>query len=225
MNRKPILWATVLAVAVMAALSAWAAPQLPEQVPVLFDFAGNPDRLGSRTEALIMIPLAALGLGAALWLLPLVFPRRQNLALSTGAYNAVGAAAMAFLTILHAALLLGGLGQPVVIGRLVPLAAGLLMIVIGKSLPKTRSNWIFGPAAVDLGQRAVVGQDPPAGRPAVRGARCRGGSHGADRTAAGSPDHACCRLRRARPRARGVLLLAVAPGPRPQRLIPPARQP
>jgi uncharacterized membrane protein len=145
MSRKPILWATVAAVAVMAGFSVWAAPQLPERVPVQYTLAGEPSRIGSRTAVLIGLPLATLGVGALLWLLPLIFPRRDNLARSIKGYNAVGAGAVALLAILHVAVLLNGVGrQPVTVSRFVLVAVGGLMIVLGVVLPTTRSNWVFG---------------------------------------------------------------------------------
>jgi uncharacterized membrane protein len=143
-NRKPLLWATLAALAVMAGLSLWAAPDLPSRVPMHFDVRGTPDRLGSRAEALAGIPLLTAGLGALLYGLPLIDPRRENLARSARAYNALGIALEVFLTVVHAALLLNGLGTPVAIERVVPAAIGLLFLLLGNYLGKTRSNWFFG---------------------------------------------------------------------------------
>ncbi|MGH8932534.1 MAG: SdpI family protein [Egibacteraceae bacterium] len=138
------MWATVVAVAVAAGISIWAAPDLPARVPMHFDLSGRPDRLGSRTEALVGIPLLVFGLGVLFWVLPLVDPRQGNIARSAKAYRACMLAILAFLVGVHGLIILNGVGRPVPVVRAINGGAGLLFVVIGNYLGKTRSNWFFG---------------------------------------------------------------------------------
>jgi len=144
MNRKPILWATTAAVVITTAMSLWTAPRMPAQVPLHWNVKGIPDRFGSPLEALLVGPLVSLGIGLLLWALPLIEPRREHLAQSARAYNAVGVVLAGFFVVLHGGTLASGLDQPVPIERLVPAACGLIFVVLGNYLGKTRSNWFFG---------------------------------------------------------------------------------
>jgi uncharacterized membrane protein len=144
MSRKPIVWATVVVVAVAAGLSVWAAPDLPARVPVHFDLSGTPDRLGSRTEALVAMPVLLLVLGMLFWALPLIDPRKDNLARSAKAYQATTIGTLAFVVAVHGLLLLNGLGRAVPVARALNIAIGLLFVLVGNYLGKTRSNWFFG---------------------------------------------------------------------------------
>ena len=145
MNRRPGLTASLVALVAMVALSAWAAPRMPEQVPMHWNLRGDVDRYGSPWEALLLTPLLTLCLSALLWFLPSVDPRKENLRRSAGAYNAVWIATVLLLLVLHATLTLGPtttLDLPVL--SIVPAAVGALFVVLGICLPRTASNWFLG---------------------------------------------------------------------------------
>lgn len=144
MNRKPGTWATLVVVGLMAGLSWWAAPELPDRVPTHWNIRGEVDGYGSRFQGLVLLPLVAAGLGALLYLLPHVDPRRRNLEQSAKAYNAAWIGVLVVLLGVHAMALLAGLGRDVPVGALVAGLVGLLFLVIGNYLGKVRSNWFFG---------------------------------------------------------------------------------
>ncbi len=144
MNRKPGLWAFLLALAVMIGLSAWAAPNLPDRVPVHWGIDGTADRYGSRLEALIAMPLVTLGLGLLFAVLPSVEPRRRHLEESARAYNAVWIMALLALVGGHAIILLSGLGRQVPVPSIALAGVGALLLVLGNYLGKIRSNWFLG---------------------------------------------------------------------------------
>ena len=145
MNRRPAVAVTLVALLAMVVLSAWAAPRMPERVPMHWDLRGDVDRYGSAWEALVLTPLLTVGLSALLWFLPSVDPRKDNLRRSAGAYNAVWIATVMLLLVLHATLTLGPattLDLPVL--SIVPVALGVLFVVVGVYLPRTSSNWFLG---------------------------------------------------------------------------------
>ncbi len=69
-----ILWLAALAWLVVPALNAW--PSLPEQIPVHFDAAGNPDSWGGR-GTLWILQLIGLFTSGVLWLVAR-FPHLHN---------------------------------------------------------------------------------------------------------------------------------------------------
>ncbi|MEO8509768.1 MAG: SdpI family protein [Chloroflexota bacterium] len=84
------------------------------------------------------------GVLALLVALPRIEPRRQNLERSGTAYIAIGIAVLAFMTVLHAFAVMAALGGEANVVRIVGIGVGVLFIVIGNFLGKTRSNWFFG---------------------------------------------------------------------------------
>ena len=62
---RPGIWATVAAIAVMAALSAWAWPKIPSNahVAVHWGLGGQANGYTGRLGALLRLPLVMLGLG------------------------------------------------------------------------------------------------------------------------------------------------------------------
>jgi uncharacterized membrane protein len=143
---RPGTWATVAAVAVMAALSAWAWPKIPSNahVAVHWGLGGQANGYTGRLGALLRLPLVMLGLGALLAVLPLIDPRRPNLLRSSRAYNAIWIGLAALLTGLHAVIVLEAAGHRLPVTSLLTGATGVLFMVIGNYLPKLRSNWFAG---------------------------------------------------------------------------------
>lgn len=118
--------------------------RLPEQVPVHWDWSGQPDRWGSRVEGAFLLPAIALVLWGLLRWLPTIDPRRANYARFGGTYDFSVNAILTFMAGLHIVLLGTVLGWPISVERVVPGAVGVLLLIIGNLLPRARSNWWFG---------------------------------------------------------------------------------
>ena len=145
---------SAITLALMAIISIWAGAQLPaDNIPVHWNADGVSDRFSDRQEAqlfLWIMPGSAL-LGMLLFaLLPQVEPMRENLYKSRKAYNAVWIATMVLLLSIHS-----GLAYMMIVGsgedmranefvRLVIAGSGILFIILGNYLPKTRQNWFLG---------------------------------------------------------------------------------
>jgi len=176
MNRKLGVYASVAIVLIMGAVAAWAWPQIPADKPLAVHWSatGAPNAYASKFWALLGLPLLAAAVAAILALVPLVEPRARNLAMSAKAYVIVWIGGLAVLATAYVALVLNATGHPVRIKVVLPITVGALFVVIGNYLGKTRSNFfLWRPDAMDLIQRAFVGQDPSAGWPSVRGLRLR----------------------------------------------------
>ena len=130
----------------MVTVSAWAWPQIPDDalVPIHWGPGGEVDGHGPKWVALIGVPLVAAAIVALLAFLPRIEPRRANLERSGTAYLAVGIAVTALLAGLHLFAVLAALGGDPDIAALATIGSGIVFVVIGNFLGKTRSNWFFG---------------------------------------------------------------------------------
>jgi immunity protein, SdpI family len=146
MNVRPLLVANGGLIAVMAGLSAWAWNQIPDdaKVPVHWNIEGVADRMGSKTEALLVMPGLAALITLLLLVLPYLDPRRAHLEASGKFWNAVAIGVVLLMAYLHALLIMSTLGRHIdMLGAMIP-ALSLLSLVIGNYLAKTRSNWFAG---------------------------------------------------------------------------------
>lgn len=132
----------LLAAALGAVALLW--DRLPARLPTHWGLDGRVDGWSGRLQGALLLPLVAAGIWAAAELLPRLDPRRGNFARMRGAYDLTISAVVTFLVLLHALILASALGRDVAIGRVVPVAVGVLLMVIGRALPRAQPNWWFG---------------------------------------------------------------------------------
>lgn len=137
-------WLPFVLVAADVAFAAAAYPHLPARVPSHWNLHGQVDAYSGRASAALVLPAIALATWLLLRVLPRIDPRRANYAKFAGSYDAVVAAVVAMVVVIHVVVLGAGLGWPVDMGRVVPIALGVLFVVIGNVLPRARPNWWFG---------------------------------------------------------------------------------
>ena len=145
---------SAIAVVLMDGIAIWAGQLLPaENIPVHWNANGVADRFADRQEAMLMLwllPGSALFGALVFCLLPQIEPMRDNLYKSRKAYNAVWISTMILFLCIHA-----GIAYMMVSAssaeslsnefvRLVIAGTGILFIVLGNYLPKTRQNWFLG---------------------------------------------------------------------------------
>lgn len=132
--------------AIMAGASAWAWNRIPADasLPVHWGFDLQPDRYGGKAEGLLLLPAVGLVVTVALALAPRFAPRRRNLLRSGKAYGAIRVALLAFLTLVHGAVLLEATGTAMSMSVVMPLGLGLLFVVMGNVMGKLRSNYFVG---------------------------------------------------------------------------------
>lgn len=149
------LIATTIALAIMAGVMIWAYQTLPDgQIPLHWNAAGDVDRWGSRTEALwalAILPIVTLFTGALLAVVPALDPRKINLEKSAKVYAVVWISTMALMTALHVGIAQmsisganGGEANAIEFVRFVIAGTGILFVLLGNYLPKTRPNWFLG---------------------------------------------------------------------------------
>lgn len=146
MFTRPLVLTGLVAFALMAALSLWAYLRLPDDalVPLRWGLDGQVESYAGKLTGLFLTVLVLPLVAGLLALIPWIEPRRINLARSAPAFRAVIYAVIVFLTALHVLIVATALGYEINVGRVVPAAVGVLLVVIGNWLPKTRSNFLFG---------------------------------------------------------------------------------
>lgn len=152
MIRTGLIWSAG-AIAVMVGIVWWAWTTLPAgEIPIHWNAQGTADAFAPRDEAvfyLFMLPAAAAFVSLMLAIAPLIDPFRENLRRSHKAYVAIWAATMILLAALTAGIAMmmtrgadGADSNEFV--RFVMAGCGLLFIVIGNYLPKTRKTFFLG---------------------------------------------------------------------------------
>ena len=137
-------WISVLIVVAAFTISAVVYPRLPATIPTHWDFSGRPNGWSSRFWGAWLIPIFLLGMWALVRILPRIDPRGSNYAKFGGAFEAIIDAIMLFLLALHIVALRSALGHPMQMQRILPIAVGVLLVVIGNLLPRARPNWFVG---------------------------------------------------------------------------------
>ena len=118
-------------------------PQMPDTIPIHWNAAGEIDGYGSRYVSLMIaaVPLIITGLFV---LIPRIDPRKQSYQKHEKAYRIF----CVFVVLLFIGLVwvtnAAAMGWPVSVGRIVPIAIGLLFLVLGNYMPQIRSNYTFG---------------------------------------------------------------------------------
>lgn len=146
MNLRPLLVTAALTIAVMLVASAVAWLQLPDdaQIPIHWNLAGEVDGYAPKAVGLLLTPAIAILMAGLLAILPSIDPRRTNLVRSGAAYTSIAGTAVVFIGLVHLAVVWAALGNSLDIPRLMGVGAGVLFIVIGNFMSKTRSNWFMG---------------------------------------------------------------------------------
>ncbi len=130
----------------MLAVSAWAWPQIPAnaQIPIHWGPDGQVDGYGPKWVGLLGLPAVALAVVGLLAVIPRFEPRRANLERSSTAYVAIALTVVGFFAVLHLVAVMAALGSDINTTTIALAGTGVLFVVMGNFMGKTRSNWFFG---------------------------------------------------------------------------------
>lgn len=137
-------WLGLLFALLAIVFSAAVLTKLPEQVPTHFNVQGEPDDWMSRGYAAFAMPVFAVLMTVLFNVLPKISPRRQNLDRFNDTYWLIANTVVFFVCALHVLVLGRALGWPVDIASTTLLGIGIMFMVLGNVLPRTRSNWWMG---------------------------------------------------------------------------------
>ncbi len=118
--------------------------RLPDPVPVHWGAHGGANGFMAKPWGAFLMPLVTLGTSLLLLVLPRIAPRSLPLARFRGTFDVIRTAVVGFLFFNTLLALAAGAGFRVPIERAVPLAVGVLFIVLGAVLGKVTRNWFVG---------------------------------------------------------------------------------
>jgi uncharacterized membrane protein len=145
MSYRRMIVASAAVVAAMAGVAVIAWQRLPAatMLPVHWGADGQVDRFAPAARALFMPVVGALGLSALFALLPRIEPMQRNLDRSATLYRTAWGGILALLLFVEMAIAAPAIGLHIA-DQWSLAAAGLLFVVIGNALPKSRPGFFVG---------------------------------------------------------------------------------
>ncbi|MGF1549442.1 MAG: SdpI family protein [Sphingomonadaceae bacterium] len=146
MTRKHMAVATALLVALMLGAGLIVGAALPEdaQLPVHWNLHGEADGFDDKWTALLAPAGLTALMGLLFYFLPALEPRRKGLERSQGLYLSGWAAVLLVCAVIEVAVVAAALGRQAPMDRLMIGALGLMFILIGNQLGKSRSMYMVG---------------------------------------------------------------------------------
>jgi len=142
MKNKKTLVITSLICLLPIIVGALVYKRLPETIATHFDLNGNPDGWSSRAFAVFGLPGILLAVNLLLPFMLQADPKHRNM---SGALVNITIWTIPVLSLLCSVLTLGrALGYDVHIERVLPVFMGVLFILIGNYLPKTKQSYTMG---------------------------------------------------------------------------------
>jgi uncharacterized membrane protein len=144
-NRTPITISAILIGAMLAA-SAWAWSRIPAgaQIPIHWGIHGEPNGFASTPVGLLLQPGVAALLVLLFAVIPVIEPRRLNLARSAKFYHATWIATVALLAFIHGLALYSAVYGGAPVGSFIMAAVSVVIAIMGNYLGKTRSMFLTG---------------------------------------------------------------------------------
>ncbi len=141
-NDKRTLILTTLICLLPMAVGAMVYDKLPEMMATHWGFDGQPDGWSSRAFTVFGLPAIIAGLNVLLYFGLNADPKRANM---NGTLRTISLWTPAVVAVLAGGLTLAaGLGFDFRIERIMPVFVGLLFIIIGNYLPKTKQSYTLG---------------------------------------------------------------------------------
>ncbi|MBU1083240.1 SdpI family protein [Patescibacteria group bacterium] len=138
-------WFSIFCFISAVIISLWAYPHLPAMVPSHWNIQGQIDGYMTRLGHTIGVPGMILGIYILFLAIPVFEPRRQNFFRSIGFYQMIRNFMMGFMLLIYMVTTwIGVTGEALAIGKIVPLAVGILFIFIGNYLSQIKSNFFMG---------------------------------------------------------------------------------
>ena len=145
MRNRSLTLASCLVVAVMALVSALAASRLPAgaQLPVHWNISGTADGFADASHALAMPGLLTAGISLFFAILPRLEPLQDRMEASAPLLRTCWAALLAIMIVVE--ITIAGPAFGLRLPSMLPLAStGLVLMVIGNALPKSRPGFFVG---------------------------------------------------------------------------------
>lgn len=144
MKTKNIFYKTVILLsAVSILLTLYLYPNLPTQIPIHFDYTGQPDNFGPRAFTLFTASLPLIGI-VLFKALPKLDPKSEAYQLHAKAYDIFIVLVLFLFIIFHWISIFVALGFELPIYKVIPIGIGILFIILGNYMPQIRPNYTYG---------------------------------------------------------------------------------
>lgn len=116
----------------------------PEKVPTHWNYKGEIDGWSAKGFAAFFFPGLNLGMYLLFLCLPYFDPKRDKYIQFHKPYHVFKNLLITFMTGIYFLIGFAGLGFELAIGKIIPVAVGILFLIIGNYLGKIKSNWFMG---------------------------------------------------------------------------------
>jgi uncharacterized membrane protein len=146
MNRKTMGLVSLVLVIAMVLAAVWVAGRVPDgaSLPIHWDANGHPNGYAGKWTALLMPAVMTAVLSLVFYLLPAIEPREQHLERSQGLVLAGWGGVLVVNCIVELIVAAGALHWAIPVTPLMLMGMGLLLILIGNQLGKSRSMFLVG---------------------------------------------------------------------------------
>lgn len=146
MNRKSMGLASLVLVIAMVGIAVWAASRVPDgaRLPIHWDYNGNPNGFAGKWTALLVPAGMTAAVSLLFYLLPAIEPREQHLQRSQGLVLAAWAGLLIVMALIDLTVVGGALHWAISVQVLMLVGVGLMYVLIGNKLGKSRSMFLVG---------------------------------------------------------------------------------
>ncbi|WP_414838051.1 SdpI family protein [Candidatus Nanosalina sp. VS9-1] len=128
----------------LAAITIYGWINLPDQIAIHFNAAGQPDNVTGKLFGLLMMPAMFLGLYSLFKALPRVDPLGENIQDFKEQYQLIISAILGFLTYIQALIVSWNLGYSFSISQALVPGIAALYYIMGVVIGEARQNWFIG---------------------------------------------------------------------------------
>ena len=136
----------IIILVVVCAVAVYAFVKLPAdgRYPVHWSFSGQPDRYGSKLEAVSIGPIVTVLIYVLAVVLPELDPKRKNYERFKKEYLLLMQAIMGFLAVIYIVSIMAAFGRQVNITVWVNAMVGVLFVILGNYMGRIKQNWYMG---------------------------------------------------------------------------------
>ena len=118
--------------------------KLPYLMPMHWNIAGEINSYGPKILVAFLAPILMLVIWVAMLYSPKIDPKKDNYTKFDGSYAIIINVLVTFFFVIHIVTLSTSLGYNIAIDKVIPFMVGILFVVMGNYLPKSRSNFFYG---------------------------------------------------------------------------------
>jgi len=118
--------------------------KLPDLMPMHWNIAGEINSYGPKILVAFLSPILMLVIWVAMLYSPKIDPKKDNYTKFDGSYTIITNTLVTFFFVIHIIVLSISLGYNIAIDKVIPFMVGVLFVVMGNYLPKSKSNFFYG---------------------------------------------------------------------------------